>query len=609
MPLMRRLLAALLLLFALPALAALELGPGEASQPAAHALQYLEDSSHRLQLADVLALPPSAWHENKAEVFNHGYNASTWWLRVQVRNPDPEARRQLLSIAYPVLDDLEVWVTGPGHAPAHYRLGEDWPFHSRPVQHRDFVIPLPLTAGETDTVLLRVRSASSIQLPITLWQRDAFFEQDQELLLGHGLYFGTMLAMAVYNLFVFFVLRDRSYLYYVVCVLSMATFLACLNGLAFQYLWPEGTTWTNQAIIIALCSTLLFGGLFTTRLLHLDLHLPLLQRLLLVLVAISILLIAASLIWPHSYLIREAIVNAFLGCVGCLAAGVLRWRQGDSTARLYTIAWASMLTGGMLLALNKLGLLPQNPVTENAAQFGSAMEVILLSFALANRISVERRLRFAAQRDALAAQRRANETLEARVAERTEALEEANRKLAELSTTDQLTGLRNRRHLDEALRDECARSHRRGRSLAVLLMDIDHFKRFNDTFGHQVGDECLRQVAAVLADCVRAPTDRVARYGGEEFCMVLPETDVEGACAVAERIRAAIEQMEFCVAGERVPVTMSVGVAAQVPDLADQVRHLLNRADAALYQSKADGRNRVTVATGHNAAMASGIAD
>ena len=161
---------------------------------------------------------------------------------------------------------------------------------------------------------------------------------------------------------------------------------------------------------------------------------------------------------------------------------------------------------------------------------------------------------------------------------------------------------------DEALRDECARSHRRGRSLAVLLMDIDHFKRFNDTFGHQVGDECLRQVAAVLADCVRAPTDRVARYGGEEFCMVLPETDVEGACAVAERIRAAIEQMEFCVAGERVPVTMSVGVAAQVPDLADQVRHLLNRADAALYQSKADGRNRVTVATGHNAAMASGIA-
>jgi diguanylate cyclase (GGDEF)-like protein len=270
-----------------------------------------------------------------------------------------------------------------------------------------------------------------------------------------------------------------------------------------------------------------------------------------------------------------------------------------------------MLLGGVILALNKFQLLPQNFFTENAMQIGVAIEVFLLSIAIVDRINENRQLQISAHKEILAGERRtreaqfsalvaereANELLEQRVSERTEELREANQKLEELSISDQLTGLRNRRYLDRLLSKESHRCHRYQHSLALLMLDIDHFKSFNDSFGHDVGDECLRHVAAVLTKEMRTPIDHVARYGGEEFCVVMPETDLEGARIVAERIRKAIEDMDFKVDGRRVPVTASIGVVAMVPLEMDYGRELLKIADNRLYEAKAAGRNCVIAAS------------
>jgi diguanylate cyclase (GGDEF)-like protein len=183
------------------------------------------------------------------------------------------------------------------------------------------------------------------------------------------------------------------------------------------------------------------------------------------------------------------------------------------------------------------------------------------------------------------------------VRERTEQLEEANRKLAALSYVDAITGVANRRSFDEELITESRRLPRTRTHLSLLLADIDGFKAYNDALGHQAGDECLRRVATVIAEGVRRAGDTVARYGGEEFAVLLPDTDAAGAAILAERIRSAVEQRGF--PHPAMPagcVTISVGVTTATGKESVDPSALVNAADAALYEAKRTGRNRVRVA-------------
>ena len=175
-------------------------------------------------------------------------------------------------------------------------------------------------------------------------------------------------------------------------------------------------------------------------------------------------------------------------------------------------------------------------------------------------------------------------------------LAEANEELARLSHQDGLTGLSNRRCFDDALRRESRDATFGDAPLSLLMIDVDHFKSFNDTRGHQAGDECLRAVAALLGRERAAPGEVAARYGGEEFAMILPGHDPAAAGARAERLRAAIEALRLPHAGSATApwITVSVGVATRGAD-GDDVS-LIAAADAALYRAKRAGRNRVVAA-------------
>jgi diguanylate cyclase (GGDEF)-like protein len=175
----------------------------------------------------------------------------------------------------------------------------------------------------------------------------------------------------------------------------------------------------------------------------------------------------------------------------------------------------------------------------------------------------------------------------------TEELRERNKELRTLSVTDSLTGLYNRTRLPELLSIELARSRRHQHPFALLMMDIDLFKRFNDTHGHQAGDELIRRVAAILKSSLRS-CDLAARYGGEEFLILLTETDPAGAASFAEKLRGSVQEMRL--KGEE-GVTVSIG-AACYPDHGDDIETLIRLADSALYHCKRNGRNQVAMAEG-----------
>ena len=192
----------------------------------------------------------------------------------------------------------------------------------------------------------------------------------------------------------------------------------------------------------------------------------------------------------------------------------------------------------------------------------------------------------------------ANIQLEDKVRARTLELEEANRKLANLSITDSLTRLANRRRFDEVLIAEWQRAKRKGASMALAMLDVDQFKLYNDHFGHQAGDICLQKIAAVLRRSVQRSGDLVARYGGEEFVIVLPGIGGEEAGQFAESIRKAVqaEAIEHTETSQTGFITVSIGVSARKPAPEEDVRVLLREADNALYSAKRKGRNKVEIA-------------
>jgi diguanylate cyclase (GGDEF)-like protein len=187
--------------------------------------------------------------------------------------------------------------------------------------------------------------------------------------------------------------------------------------------------------------------------------------------------------------------------------------------------------------------------------------------------------------------------LENRVLARTAELEAANQKLAALSIQDGLTGLSNRRHLDQVLATEWRRCARQEQTLSMILIDVDHFKNFNDLYGHPLGDACLCRVAALLASHTQRSGEIAARYGGEEFAMVMPGIRPEEAAEIAEKTRQAVAALAIPHENTECGyVTISLGVATLVPDEAHEFSRLVSLADTALYQAKKAGRNRVVAA-------------
>jgi diguanylate cyclase (GGDEF)-like protein len=178
-----------------------------------------------------------------------------------------------------------------------------------------------------------------------------------------------------------------------------------------------------------------------------------------------------------------------------------------------------------------------------------------------------------------------------------QALEDANARLQALSRVDSLTQVANRRHFGERLDEEWARASREGHDFGIIIFDIDHFKSFNDEYGHLAGDDCLAQVAHAAKAALKRPGDFIARYGGEEFAVILPHVNAEGARVISEEIRRAVENMQIEHEGQQLSVTISAGVAVSLPEPSSQPTPLLAKADQALYLAKKAGRNRVVVAS------------
>jgi diguanylate cyclase len=558
-------------------------------------LEFLADPSSVADVYAVHRLPAPRFTRHSGGAPNFGFTEQRYWFRTQLLQVTGD-ESWFLEFAYPPLDNIDVFLLDQhGEMLVAEHGGDRRPYDRRLIKGRHFTVELPLPLGEPVWLYVAVQTEGSLQVPAVLSSARHYLSKSRTEYYLLGLYYGALLSMLLYSLLTYLSVRDASHLYYIAYIAAYGLFQLTLNGLAFEYLWPQFPDWSNRMLPLSITVATLTLILLTRSFLQTRTLAPRIDRLLWLVQWLYAALALACLVMPYDWAIRLSTASVVISPLVVFAVAVRVFWAGYRQSRFFLLAFTVLLLGMVLYALKTFHVLPGTYLTEYALQIGSALQMILLVVALADRMRL-------LKQENLRIEQEARLLLEQRVLERTEELNSAlrelsdkNRQLSELSTIDGLTGVYNRAHQEEVLATEWARACRQKGPLSVLMVDIDHFKRINDSHGHQSGDAVLKTVAALIKGFAKRKADVVCRYGGEEFMVILPDTTVEGAQRVAEGIRQALAEFDIVLAGEVIRVTASIGLASAIPGspARDELAALVGAADAALYRAKQEGRNRV----------------
>lgn len=513
-------------------------------------LQVQRDPGARLTLAQLVAQPQDFFQQPYLGVNSFGFDSAAYWVRFSLRNDQGRPQQIYLRQDYLLIDYLDFWYQDNNGHWRSVETGDRRSFGSRAIKLRDFVFPISLPAHASATYYLRFKSDGPVNLGLTVAGVAPLTEQLAGEQLLYGAYYGGFLVLVIYNLILFFAVKDRAYVHYMIYVVSYGLYMSVHNGLSFQHFWPDSPWWANQSLVVFLGISLLFGMQFSRIVCASSRLAPRLDRLAWLLQLVTGSLLAVTLFVPYQYLIFAYSLQTVLVCVFILVLGFVSLLQNYSPARYFMVAWATLMLAVLVYMAKQFGLLPHNWLTQNSFQIGSLVEMVLLSLALGARVNEMQRLGF----------------------------------------SDALTGLANRRHFDEQFPLILDGALRRRKPLSLIMLDIDYFKSINDQWGHSRGDEVLAGLGRLLRKDVRRP-NLVARFGGEEFVLVLPGTDAQQAQKLAERLRATVEGSTL--AGLK--VTISLGLADLQALAHAEPSALFEAADSALYQAKTGGRNRLVV--------------
>ncbi len=363
---------------------------GKGRYPLELYLEVLEDKEKRWTIQEVVTDEfDSKFAVNRNATINLGYTDSAYWIRFRLKNSSYE-ENWILEYGKPHMDRIELYLPALSGGYTVIKAGDLQPFANREVQHPNFLFPLNLSFQKEITVYLRLHSTSAIIVPLTLWAEESFARHDHKRQLALGFYYGLMIVMILYNLFLYLSLKDRSYFYYVLYMSCIAFGISVSNGISFELFWPTLPWWQNHALKFFYCLGNWFLILFARSFLdtkHLIRHLD---------SVLFFLMIAAVILLFLSFFISvQAFVNLmfvqFVIIILILAASLISLRQKHRPARFFFIAFSLTFVGIVVTPLRLRGLIPETFITLYSIQIASAMEAVLLSLALADRINILRK--------------------------------------------------------------------------------------------------------------------------------------------------------------------------------------------------------------------------
>lgn len=539
---------------------AIELDPTVTNQdPIGRFLQVLTEGEQQLELADLIT-PTSGtqWQTVKEPVLRLGIGSKPVWMRLTVNNPSNAILERRLVIETAWLDKVDVFFLEDGLLINQFASGDRLPFSQRPKKHRFFIYDHGYALGAT-TVLIRVETVDPMTLPVYFMSSDDYENRSLVQIYSYGILYGALLALLIYNLMLFLGLADKRYLFFSLYLASFLLTNIAYTGHGYQWFWPESPSWQQFVIPVSMCLFNISGLIFALQFLQIKHYRPRVYSLTIIICVIAATLqlsFIASNNQQGSLLLSFYLTLILSSMMFCL--GILSLRSGNRSAWYFLFAAIAGSVGATITACSVLGYIPFNKFTYRATDIGMLLDIILLAFALADKFQSN---------------------------------EKAKTEAEQIARVDPLTLLNNRRAFYEQVKPLWQLGLRKKQAMSVILFDLDNFKAINDSYGHAAGDDVLIEVARVLDKGVRA-SDISGRWGGEEFIVFLPETDLAGSQALADKIRSMLLEHQTPVNEKSVTVTASFGVA-QNPDGNNNLDQVISAADKNLYVAKNKGRNYV----------------
>jgi len=579
-------------------------------------IELLEDIGGQLGIADMADPAVQSRFQPAAGRASVGQSRNPWWLKVSLQRGHTAPAAWWLEVGAVTLLDLQFYLPdAQGHWQAR-QAGERVGFaEGRDHPYRRTVFRLPELHDQPLTFYLRTYDPAGNSFPLRIWQLADLTQTATQENLGLGLVYGVILALLLYNLFILAALRDKAYLWYVLTTAFALVFILSMTGHGAQYLWPGQAVpvWLDRITLPSLWG--LCASRFTQTLLQTRMHVRWAHHLLSMACAIYILAIALAFLDQRYYAAWLIALLSLTSIPAALGAALIRWRQGFFPALLYLCGYGLVLGSVAILLLRATGVLQPSALNAYIFPVAVAAESILFSFALAYRIQILKQEKANAILQAdrektarLAMIQASADDLQRAVTERTAELAAANERLQQRELElrhaafhDPLTELPNRRYLIERCEAALAHAKRHQESVALLLIDLDHFKPINDRFGHDAGDLMLQAIARRLREHVRAG-DSVARLGGDEFAVLIGGADAQPhAREIAQRLLAELAQ-PVLYGAEPLTVTISIGVALY-PQHASNFTSLYKASDEMLYQAKSRGRSGAAICGEDSASM------
>lgn len=561
-------------------------------------LEYMYDKNSSLTIQDIQKTKFSTTIPSQ---FTQGYKYGNAWFKLKLKN-DSKTQDFVLYFTESIWSELDLYSKQDSSWKIE-KNGLNIPLNERGIKDNSPAFNINIPTGETSILYIKGNTIASQLGEFQVYTKKEFFNPSRITISEWYLTYAFILfAFILLNLYNFIRTREHIYAYYMAYVLIYIIFSFMHSGVYISFgfpNWQEGLHVLGQLTLFSLL-------LFSREFLELKTTYPLMRKVfnwLSIISLIFVLLLSQNI--PYSTVASNVFFSGVLITIVFVAIKVLK--GGFDGAKYYLIALMLYLPSMAIMALNFNTILPNTDITRYSFLVGAFIEIFLFTLILTNRYVDVNREKIEAQNELLDEKNNNEQRLISeiekqtdhltkanyRLIKQTEELQEIKKQLTVEATTDMLSGLYNRRYFFEASTKSFYTAMRYKQNLSMLMLDIDHFKNINDSYGHMIGDSVIRICANILKKLSRT-SDIIARYGGEEFIVILPETNLEEALLLAERIRKEVQNRDIDLNDDKkVYITISIGVSQLDNEDDTSIENIIQRCDDALYSAKKSGRNRV----------------